>query len=729
MSDGVAADEPADPAMLAATKVKNKALSRLFLAIFFVQIAINFDSGAVPAMLDQIKQDLSLEPWEMGMMGGVQYIGLVLMSPLSGLLLQKYSSKVVLSLALWLNLVCVLVLATGQNKWLLMASRLGIGITQTTPCVYAPVWVDEFALEGYATTWMSVLQAGVPLGVMVGYATGGGAVSAGAPWQTAIWVQVAILAPLALGTLFVPALYLDINGNATQKPEVLAAGAAEDGVGGVGGADQEGTVDLATLAMGARATDGAAMMPTIPASPDGSLVEEPGEDGSGRRAGAAAAGAVSLSAAALEGAEWSGASDAASSGRAHSESISSVYSDYSDNGRSRGESMGGESMDGSLGSSSMGGGGGGTPRRGGGGGGGKSSRRRRVRRSLIPNPEAARGRDRLASLCGMDYETEQIIKANSALKGAGEGMPIEQYAVIAAKRAQFGLLRQLRGLMRSRMWVATVAGLCALYFVVTGVQFWATEYLTVVLGESLATVIGAFTATSATGPVLGVVFGGWYIDRAGGYKDAEGRASASKCCAMFGAIAVCLAVPAAFVKHFESVIAMVWLVLFWGGAVVPGATGLLLTAVPHDQRQFSSAMAMLATNVAGYAAGTILPGAVMEAAQAGYMADDGLSKEAAYKKALELGFGMVLCWSVFAFVFIGWSALVARRELAAANAEKAAAAAGEGEGGGDAPLEKPFAVTITPAPLSLDVKPPPPPPAAASSGALVVGTDTTGAVV
>ena len=134
--------------------------------------------------------------------------------------------------------------------------------------------------------------------------------------------------------------------------------------------------------------------------------------------------------------------------------------------------------------------------------------------------------------------------------------------------------------MRSRMWVATVAGLCALYFVVTGVQFWATEYLTVVLGESLATVIGAFTATSATGPVLGVVFGGWYVDRAGGYKDAEGRATASKCCAMFGAIAVCLAVPAAFVKHFESVIAMVWLVLFWGGAVVPGATGLLLTAVP-----------------------------------------------------------------------------------------------------------------------------------------------------
>jgi MFS family permease len=702
VSDGVAGAD--DPAMLAATKVKNKALSRLFLAIFFVQIAINFDSGAVPAMLDQIKQDLSLEPWEMGMMGGVQYIGLVLMSPLSGLLLQKYSSKVVLSLALWLNLVCVLVLATGQNKWLLMASRLGIGITQTTPCVYAPVWVDEFALEGYATTWMSVLQAGVPLGVMVGYATGGGAVSAGAPWQTAIWVQVAILAPLALGTLFVPARYLDINGNATQKPEAGAAGDEEQaelgvgGVSGVGGADQEGMVDLATLAMGARAIDGAAMLPTIPASPDGSLVEEP--DG------------------------WSAAS-AASSGRAHSESISSVYSDSSDNGRSRGESRG------SLGS--MDGSGGGTPRGGGGGGGGggssSSSRRRRVRRSLIPNPEAARGRDRLASLCGMDYETEQMIKANSALKGAGEGMPIEQYAVIAAKRAQFGLLRQLRGLMRSRMWVATVAGLCALYFVVTGVQFWATEYLTVVLGESLATVIGAFTATSATGPVLGVVFGGWYVDRAGGYKDAEGRATASKCCAMFGAIAVCLAVPAAFVKHFESVIAMVWLVLFWGGAVVPGATGLLLTAVPHDQRQFSSAMAMLATNVAGYAAGTILPGAVMEAAQAGYMTDDGLSKEAAYKKALELGFGMVLCWSVFAFVFIGWSALVARRELAAANAEKAAAS-GEG-GGGDAPLEKPFAVTITPAPLSLDVMPPPPPPpaAASSSGVLVVGTDTTGTVV
>ena len=86
-----------DPDALARQKV----IKRIFYTIFICEMVINFDSGAVPAMLDQIKTDLDLKPWEMGMMGGVQYIGLVLMSPIAGMALQKYSSKTVLAIALW----------------------------------------------------------------------------------------------------------------------------------------------------------------------------------------------------------------------------------------------------------------------------------------------------------------------------------------------------------------------------------------------------------------------------------------------------------------------------------------------------------------------------------------------------------------------------------------------------------------------------------------------------
>ena len=471
---------PEAPVRTEGKAAQNKALGRLFGAIFFVQIAINFDSGAVPAMLDQIKTDLALEPWEMGMMGGVQYIGLVIMSPIAGVVLQKYSSKTVLALALWLNLLCVVCLATGANKWLLMMARLGIGITQTTPCVYAPVWVDEFALEGYATTWMSVLQAGVPLGVMVGYATGGGVVSGGLQWQTAIWVQVTILGPLAIGSLLVPSRYLDVNGNHTAKPEEMPHLEEEEQADEAAAQEQQENVVRAEGhahsissrdGRGGGSSDGPSTdeLSLVEEVAEGSLTEEPLQMPHSLASSSGAAGGD-------ESPDWSGASakeDGSSSGldsprRGHSESVCSVYSEYSDAG-SVGDVGGDGSMDATASDprrrrSSQSSQSGKPHSRGGGRG------RRKVRRSLIPNPEAARGRDRLASLCGYDRVTAELLEANSSKKGAGEGMPIELAATIAVKQAQFGMCRQLQGLLRSRMWLSITLGLCALYFVVTGVQ-------------------------------------------------------------------------------------------------------------------------------------------------------------------------------------------------------------------------------------------------------------------
>lgn len=65
---------------------------------------------------------------------------------------------------------------------------------------------------------------------------------------------------------------------------------------------------------------------------------------------------------------------------------------------------------------------------------------------------------------------------------------------------------------------AVVATLCdprsGLYFVVTGIQFWVTDYLTAApelggLGADKGTVLVAFSVTILTAPTAGVIFGGW----------------------------------------------------------------------------------------------------------------------------------------------------------------------------------------------------------------------------
>ena len=71
-------------------------------------------------------------------------------------------------------------------------------------------------------------------------------------------------------------------------------------------------------------------------------------------------------------------------------------------------------------------------------------------------------------------------------------------------------------LLTNRIFMFTVLALCALFFVVTGIQFWVTSYIIVVIGKTQAEVTPAFGVTSIVAPILGVLAGGNFIDRIGG---------------------------------------------------------------------------------------------------------------------------------------------------------------------------------------------------------------------
>jgi hypothetical protein len=145
----------------------------------------------------------------------------------------------------------------------------------------------------------------------------------------------------------------------------------------------------------------------------------------------------------------------------------------------------------------------------------------------------------------------------------------------------------IKALAMRPVYLCTIAGLSALFFVVSGIQFWITPYLTQVLHTDLTVVVLAFSVTSATAPIMGVLFGGWWVDRLGGYKGVRGVNVAAKSAAMFGLIATCAGVPAIFSRSFLWDIVFIWFLLFFGGAVLPPATGILMSCVPPEMRAFS----------------------------------------------------------------------------------------------------------------------------------------------
>ena len=60
--------------------------------------------------------------------------------------------------------------------------------------------------------------------------------------------------------------------------------------------------------------------------------------------------------------------------------------------------------------------------------------------------------------------------------------------------------------------------LTALFFVLTGVQFWFSDYLITVMKVNPSTVFSMFGVVSITGPVMGVLVGGYVTTALGGYN-------------------------------------------------------------------------------------------------------------------------------------------------------------------------------------------------------------------
>lgn len=60
--------------------------------------------------------------------------------------------------------------------------------------------------------------------------------------------------------------------------------------------------------------------------------------------------------------------------------------------------------------------------------------------------------------------------------------------------------------------------LTVLYFVVTGIQFWFSDFLITVMNLEKEVVFSIFGFVSISGPVFGVIFGGYISSKLGGYN-------------------------------------------------------------------------------------------------------------------------------------------------------------------------------------------------------------------
>jgi MFS family permease len=164
--------------------------------------------------------------------------------------------------------------------------------------------------------------------------------------------------------------------------------------------------------------------------------------------------------------------------------------------------------------------------------------------------------------------------------------------------------------MKNKVFLSLCLALSGLYFVVTGVQFWTPDYLLSVIEISPETESIFFSITSLSAPAGGVIVGGIIMTASGGYS----KVKSMKILIVMALGCVMCALPIPFINkgQFWLIALLFWFMLFFGGFILPPLTGLMIQAVPNNQRASANSIANIAYNLLGYLPAPSVYGAVSE---------------------------------------------------------------------------------------------------------------------
>ena len=162
----------------------------IFILICFINILINCDHGAIPAGTKELKDAKNLSNMQLGSIGSLVYLGLIMGSISGGYIFSSYSSKWVIINSLIFTCI-FLYFFTVSAYWEAMAlCRIGCGFFQVFCYIYFPIWVDQYGVNNTKTLWLTYLQLGVPIGTMLGYVTEAFCIRYYNLWEGAFYIQI-----------------------------------------------------------------------------------------------------------------------------------------------------------------------------------------------------------------------------------------------------------------------------------------------------------------------------------------------------------------------------------------------------------------------------------------------------------------------------------------------------------------------------------------------------------
>lgn len=156
---------------------------------------------------------------------------------------------------------------------------------------------------------------------------------------------------------------------------------------------------------------------------------------------------------------------------------------------------------------------------------------------------------------------------------------------------------KIKVLINYKVFIYSVISMSILIYIITGVQYWVTDYLDAILGiKSQKDRLFLFTVACFTAPVLGVLIGTEVKNR----LCQQNMRKSLLFCSLLGILACISSIPVPITLNLFYFIIFMWLVLFFGAGIVPVLTSIIINSVPEEHMASANSMTNLLTNALGY---------------------------------------------------------------------------------------------------------------------------------
>ena len=154
--------------------INDKKRNTIFIVLSIIATLSSLDGGIIPQQNEIIKKDFGGDEEEkVGLFGSIDYIGRVVGSIIFTLIMGRMNRKMMLFITLIFKALTLIVpLLITRGYIINLIARCLSGLSQVFYPTYLPVWCDQYAKKKLKTIWVTIVQIGNPIGIILGYGLG-----------------------------------------------------------------------------------------------------------------------------------------------------------------------------------------------------------------------------------------------------------------------------------------------------------------------------------------------------------------------------------------------------------------------------------------------------------------------------------------------------------------------------------------------------------------------------